>query len=203
MNVASRKLLTVLTAVCMLAACSLLPEPKPVALDKYLLEYTPAAVAPASADIPVLMITTPRAHGAYDTARIAYMQQQFGLRYYVHSRWADTPARMLAPLLAEAMNATGQFQAVYASPGRLSGELRLDTELQRFHQDFTAQPSQMHITLRAQLVDLADQRVIASRLFDIREAATSEDTYGGVQAANRATVQLMEQLAQFCLEASR
>jgi cholesterol transport system auxiliary component len=195
--------MTALAAAGLLAACTLLPEPKPVALDKYLLEYTPAAVAPASADVPVLMITTPRAHGAYDTARIAYMQQQFGLRYYVHSRWADTPARMLAPLLAEAMNATGQFQALYTSPGRLSGELRLDTELLRFHQDFTVQPGSMHVTLRARLVDLADQRVIASRLFDIQEVTTSEDAYGGVQAANRAIAQLMEQLAQFCLESSR
>ena len=199
----TRNLMTALAAAGLLAACTLLPEPKPVALDKYLLEYTPAAVAPAGADVPVLMITTPRAHGAYDTARIAYMQQQFGLRYYVHSRWADTPARMLAPLLAEAMNATGQFQALYTSPGRLSGELRLDTELLRFHQDFTVQPGSMHVTLRARLVDLADQRVIASRLFDIQEVTTSEDAYGGVQAANRAIAQLMEQLAQFCLESSR
>jgi cholesterol transport system auxiliary component len=203
MNRVTGKWMAVLVAVSSLVACSVLPEPKPVAMDKYLLEYTPAAVAPASADAPVLVIATPRAHGAYDTARIAYMQQQFGLRYYVHSRWADTPARMLAPLLAEAMNATGRFQAVYASPGRLSGELRLDTELLRFHQDFTVQPSQMHITLRARLVGLADQRVIASQLFDIRETATSEDTYGGVLAANRATAQLMEQLAQFCLESTR
>jgi hypothetical protein len=33
--------------------------------------------------------------------------------------------------------------------------------------------------------------------------ATSEDTYGGVQAANRAVVQLAEQLSLFCLESSR
>lgn len=203
MNRVTGKWIVVLVAVCLLAACSMLPEPKPVALDKYLLEYRPAAVTPPGDDVPVLIIATPRAHGAYDTSRIAYMQKQFGLRYYVNSRWADTPARMLAPLLAEAMNASGRFQAVYASPGRVSGVIRLDTELLRFHQDFTVQPSEMHVTLRALLIDPANQRVIASHLFDIREAATSEDTYGGVQAANRATMQLMEQLAQFCLESVR
>jgi cholesterol transport system auxiliary component len=203
MNVVARNLIAVLAAAWLLAACSLLPEPKPAALDKYLLEYTSTAAAPGSDEIPVLMITTPRAHGAYDTARIAYMKQQFGLRYYVRSRWADTPARMLAPILAEAMSATGQFQAMYTSPGLVAADLRLDTELLRFHQDFTVQPSRMHISLRAKLIDLADQRVIASRLFDIQEAAASEDTYGGVLAANRATAQLMEQLSRFCLESSR
>lgn len=187
----------------MLSACSVLPEPKPAVLDKYLLEYTAGAEAAADGDKAVMVVTRPRAHGAYDTTRIAYMQQQFGLRYYVRSRWADTPARMLAPIMAEAMNETGRFQALHASPGRVAAGLRLDTELLRFHQDFTLQPSQMHITLRAKLIDPASQRVLATRLFDVREAAPSEDTYGGVQAANRATARLMEQLAQFCVAATR
>ena len=199
----ARNLTTLLIMVWLLAACSLLPEPKPAVLDKYLLEFTPAAPVPGREGMPVLVVTAPRAHGAYDTTRIAYMQQQYGLRYYVRSRWADTPSRMLMPILAEAISATGEFQALSGSPGRLAADLRLDSELLRFHQDFTVQPSQMHITLRAKLVDLNDQRMIATRLFDIQEAAASEDTYGGVQAANRAVARLAEQLSRFCLESSR
>ena len=57
----------------------------------------------------------------------------------------------------------------------------------------------MHVTLRAQLVDLGTQRVVASRLFDIREAAPSEDAYGGVLAANRAVPRLLEELVAFCI----
>jgi len=172
-------------------------------VDKYLLEYTPTTVQKIRANEPVLFVAIPQANGAYDTARIAYMQQQYGLRYYTRSSWADTPARMLAPLMAEALNASGQFQALYATPGQVSADLRLDSELLRFHQDFTRQPSEMHVTLRAQLVDLGAQRVIASRTFDIREAAPSEDTYGGVIAANRAVAQLLEELAAFCADQSR
>jgi len=196
-------LFCILMSLSLLTACSILPEPKPAVLDKYLLEYTPATVQEARADAPVLLITRPRAHGAYDTTRIAYMQQAFGLRYYVRSRWADTPANMLAPLMAEALNAGGRFQALYVSPGRVTADLRLDTELLRFHQDFTRHPSEMQVILRAQLVDLGEQHVIASRLFDIREAAPSEDTYGGVLAANRAVGRLLEELAAFCAGQSR
>lgn len=192
------RLLHVVMISLLLAACSILPEPTPTALDKYLLEYTPPVVHEVAASAPVLMIARPRAHGAYDTTRIAYMQQQYGLRYYTRSQWADTPARMLAPLMAEALNAAGRFQALYASPGRVAADLRLDTELLRFHQDFTQQPIEMHITLRAQLVDLTEQRVIATRLFDVREPAPSGDAYGGVQAANRAVARLLEELAGFC-----
>lgn len=197
MDVVTRNLLCAVTAL-LLTACTILPEPKPATLDKYLLEYTPASVQPTRAGAPVLMIATPQAHGAYDTARIAYMEQQFGLRYYTRSSWADTPARMLAPLMAETLNAGGQFQAFYSSPGRVSASLRLDSELLRFHQDFTTTPSEMHITLRAQLVNLDTQRIVATQLFDVREVATSEDAYGGVLAANRAVARLLVELTAFC-----
>lgn len=198
-----RYLLLVTSMTGLLAACSLLPEPKPVALDRYLLEYTPASVQPAAADVPVLMVGIPVAHGAFDSSRIAYMPRQYGLRYYLHSRWADTPANMLAPLLADAISATGQFRILNAGAGRDVADLRLDTGLTRFYQDFTVQPSVMHITLRAQLVDLRDQRIIATRVFDIREPAETDDTYGGVQAANRASATLLQQLAQFCIDPTR
>jgi cholesterol transport system auxiliary component len=195
-----RALLLVPVITLWLAGCTLLPKPEPVALDRYLLEYVPASTQATRADAPVMLVTTPDAQGAYDSPRIAYMQQQYGLRYYTQSRWADTPANMLSPLIADAINATGQIQALYAGPGRVRADLRLDTELTRFHQDFTVQPSVMRITVRAQLVDLRAQRVIASQTFDVREPAQTNDAYGGVQAANRATATLLQQLAQFCLE---
>jgi cholesterol transport system auxiliary component len=57
----------------------------------------------------------------------------------------------------------------------------------------------MQVTLRAQLVDLDTQRVLGSQLFEISEAAPSEDAYGGVQAANRAVARLLEELVAFCI----
>ena len=55
--------------------CSVLPKPEPVAMDQYVLEYTPSQMDVASVDgMPVLIVTAPRAHGGYDTHRIAYMK---------------------------------------------------------------------------------------------------------------------------------
>lgn len=192
-----RNLLVVATVLWLVTGCSLLPRPVPVATDQYVLEYK-AAGKSLLPDAPVLIVTTPRAHGGYDTPRMAYMQQEYGLRYYTLSRWADTPARMLAPLLADAIQGTGRFQAVYASPGSIAADLRLDTELVRLHQDFTRQPSEIQLTMRAQLVDVRKGRVIATRQFDVSVAAESDDTYGGVVAANQAVGQLLPMLAQFC-----
>lgn len=198
----SRVLISLFAAVAFLPGCSVLPKPAPETIDKYVLEYSAGAPAgdAIAGDLPVLLVSTPRSHGGYDSTRIAYMQQTYGLRYYTRSRWADTPARMLAPLIADAMQATGKFQALYATPGSIAADQRLDTELIRFHQDFRQQPSEVRITLRAQLVDMKTNRVIAVRQLDATAVAGSEDTYGGVVAANSAVAAMLTELAQFCLE---
>ena len=200
MRLAVVRMIAGLLVLAGFGGCSVLPKPEPVAMNQYVLEYTPHRIASASvADMPVLIVTAARAHGGYDTHRIAYMKQAFSLRYYTRSRWADTPARMLAPLTADAMQATGQFQALYTAPGSIAADYRLDTELIRFHQDFTRQPSVLHITLRAQLVDLRESRVVATQQFDIVEPAATGDSYGGVVAANKAVSLLLDELAQFCV----
>ena len=198
-TVARKTLYMLCYALILLPGCAVLPGPSQVVENKYVLEYDKAVSTPIeTGQLPVMLITVPRAHGGYDSSRFAYRKQLYGLRYYARSRWADTPARMLAPLVAEAINHTGQFQALYATPGSIGARYRLDSELIHFYQDFTVQPSEMRIALRAQLVDLHDNQVLATRLIDVREAAKSEDAYGGVRAANRATMRLLDELAQFC-----
>lgn len=196
-----KSLVYLLASVCLLSACSILPKPESVGVDQYLLEYASGSQTARhiQTNAPVIMITVPRAHGGYDTARIAYMREDYGLRYYTRSRWADTPARMLAPLLADAVQATGQFHALYTTPGSVSVDMRLDTELVSFHQDFRKTPSEMHITLRAQLVDLNNSRVVATLLVDRTAPTASEDAYGGVVAANHLLGEVLDELAQFCV----
>ena len=196
-----RNFLYLVAAAWLLSACSLLPKPEPVSTNQYLLEYSPGqqAARQTRVNAPVILVTVPRAHGGYDSSRIAYMKEDYGLRYYTRSRWADTPARMLAPLLADAIQSTGQFQALYATSGSVSADMRLDTELIRFHQDFRSLPSEMHITLRAHLIDLASGEVLATLLVDRSMAADTDDAFGGVVAANRLLGQVLDELAQFCV----
>lgn len=199
---ARRRFIGILLLAWLTGGCSVLPEAEPVSIEQYVLEYTPDSPATRNAaeDVPVLIVTTPSAHGGYDSYRIAYMKQAYGLRYYTRSRWADKPARMLAPLIADAMQASGQYQALYSTPGALAADYRLDTELIRLHQDFTRQPSVVRITFRAQLIDLQTHRVVATQQFDLYETAATEDAYGGVVAANVAVNRLLDELAQFCMQ---
>jgi cholesterol transport system auxiliary component len=188
-------------AVALLAACTALQPPPVDQASTYVLEAQPAAGAPRPKRDLVVEVSAPRARPGFDTPQMAYTQRANALEYFAKNRWADTPARMLAPQIAQALEQSGGFRAVVQSPSLAAANLRLETELVRLQQDFGAKPSRVQLTLRAQLIDVDARRVLASAEFDETEAAPSDDPYGGVLAANRALARLLERLAAFSVEA--
>jgi cholesterol transport system auxiliary component len=203
-------------AVLLLAAgCgTLLPKAKPqpafYVLDGTGAETTlrdgavrdvPALAAAASA--PTLIVNPPHAAAGFDSPRILYVRSPHQLEYFAHSDWVDTPARMLAPLIVAALERGAAFRAVVMTPSAAAGDLRLDSEIVRLQHDFSVQPSQVRFTLRVTLVDNLTRRVMAAREFEARVTSRSEDTYGGVVAANAAVQAVLGELALFCAEAAR
>jgi cholesterol transport system auxiliary component len=152
---------------------------------------------------PTVIINPPHAGAGFDSSRIVYVREAHKLESFAHSRWVDTPARMLAPLLVTAVENTGAFRAVVLTPSAAAGDLRLDTEIVRLQHEFHTRPSGTRFTLRAYLVDSKTRRVLASREFDALVPSASEDPHGGVVAANRAVQDVLGDLAAFCAEAAR
>ena len=202
---ASAALWTGVSATFGLAGCSsLLPKPPPApalfALDD-LAAPEPSLPIPAAA-APTLIVGAPRAAAGFDTRRIVYLRQPHELEAFAYSEWVDSPAQMLAPLIAQALERSGAFRAVLRAPTAATAELRLDTELIRLQHEFLVLPSRVRLTLRAVLVDTATRRVAAWREFDTSVPSQSEDPYGGVVAANRAARELLADLAAFCAQAA-
>ena len=192
----------VLASFLLLAACTSLSAPQVASENIYVLDAQRATKPAQVKRNLVLAISEPQTRPGFDTPRIAYVQQPHELNYFVTSRWADTPARMLEPLLAQAMEQTGGFRAVVQTPGAVPADVRLDTELIRLQHDFVTRPSRVQLTLRAQLIDVRGQRVLAVKQFDESETAASDNAYGGVTAANRAVQRVLDQLADFCVNES-
>lgn len=197
------------TGAAGLAGCSgasLLPAAPPAPALYGLDDGTPAASpqAPAAAGAPSLLLSLPRAAAGLDTRLIAYQRTPLQTEFYARSEWLDTPPRLLAPLLLRALDATGAFSAVLPAPAFTPTRWRLDTELLRLQQEFSAgAPSQLRLTLRATLIDSAGRRVLATREFDLREPAPSEDAAGAVAAARVAAQAVARGLAGFCAEVAR
>ena len=188
-----------LAPLLLLAGCTGLHAPPAQNVNLYLLDAKASIkAAPVKRNL-VIEVGMPRARPGFDTPQMAYVQQPHELDYYAVNRWTDTPAHMLAPLLAQALEQSGGFRAVVRAPSTVPADLRLDTELVRLQQDFRVKPSKVEFTLRAQLTDLRHNRVLATRLFDETETAPSENPYGGVVAANRALQRILKSVSEFCV----
>jgi len=190
-----------------LGACgSILPKP-PVLPTLFTLDDgdaagPPAAPPPDAATRPrTLLVAAPRAAPGFDTEHMVYLRRALQIDAFAQNQWVAPPAQMLAPIMVRALQRSGAFQAVLMAPSATASELRLDTELIRLQQDFSVSPSQVRVTLRAVLIDPATRRVLAWRELDRSLPASSDDPYGGVQAANRVVRELMAELVLFCVKA--
>ena len=194
--------LQVLTSALLLAGCAGITTPPVASETIYVLEALRATKPAHIKRNLVLAISEPQTRPGFDTPQMAYVQQPHELNYFVTSRWADTPARMLGPLLVQAMEQTGSFRAVVQTPSVVPADVRLDTELIHLQHDFVTRPSRVQLTLRAQLIDVRGQRVLAVKQFDESENAAKDNAYGGVTAANRVLQRMLDQLAEFCVNES-
>lgn len=182
--------------------CTGLQPPHEDAVTLHLLAAEPLASAAQPQRDMVIAVAPPRAWPGFDTPQMAYVQRVYELDYFATNRWADTPSRMLGPLLARALEQTGSFRAVVQAPSTVPADLRLDVEIVRLQQNFTARPSREEVTLRAQLTDVRAKRVIATRVFEGVESASNDDAAGGVAAANAALRRMLSQIADFCVAES-
>jgi cholesterol transport system auxiliary component len=196
------RLLVVALPALALCACSALHPSVVPSTAFYALQN--AKVAPSdptaaqTATTPLTLIISPvRAASGYDSQRIIYVREAHKLEYFARSEWVDTPARMLGPLLVDAIEKVGAFRAVALTPASATGDVRLDTVIERIQQDFQTRPSRVHFTLRSYLVDEKTRRVMAWREFEGEAEAPSDDPYGGVLAANLAVSRVLVELAQF------
>lgn len=190
----------IIWAACgVVVGCSPLQPVRPETVNTFALEAHPEVkgmVAPM--DAPVLLVSPMRARSGYDTQRMAYVRKAHELEYYARNQWVDAPARMLTPLLAQALESTGAYRAVLVSHAGAAAGLRLESEIVRLQHEFLTVPSQVRLGLRVQLIDVETRKVLATREFEASEAAPGDDPYGGVVAANRVVSRILPEVAEFC-----
>ena len=191
-------------ALLTISACSLLQPITPPFPNFYALEGISGKTSPpAPASAPTLIVSPPHAAAGFDSQRMIYLREPYKLEHFAQSEWIEPPARMLAPLIVDAIVRSGAFRAVVLTPSTAAGDFRLDSEIIRLQQDFRSRPGSVRLTLRATLIDENTRRVVAWREFDQSVATKSEDPYGGVIAANRALQNTLEKLADFAAETAR
>lgn len=152
------------------------------------------------ADGPVIVVSAPRAAAGYDKSQMAYMRETGKLEYFSSHRWADAPTRMLQPLLVRTLEDTGSFRAIIMAPSAVKGDVRLDTELVKLRQFFSADgSSQIQLSLRFQII--AGDRVMATKNYEKAVETSAQTPQGGAAAVNRLLEELLPEVAAFVQQA--
>jgi cholesterol transport system auxiliary component len=192
--------LLVLTAAGCLSSRS---ESQPAHTYRLSLDPERTQARPADINGPILQVSLPLVEPGFETPRMLYVKRLYELEHYALNQWADTPARMFASLMVQALGRTGSWRAVVPVPGSIRGDFRLDSHGFSLQQEFMQDPSLVRVTLRAQLIEMKESRLVGTRAFEAVEKAQSDDAYGGVVAANRAIATLLDDLASWLRECTR
>ncbi|ODT45975.1 MAG: hypothetical protein ABS70_01880 [Nitrospira sp. SCN 59-13] len=139
----------------------------------------------------VLVVAVPQAAPGFDQPRIAYLRRPSEVSYYANHVWADSPSRMVMPLLIRSLETSGLWRAVVPMPSGIRGDYQLDLSGLVVQQEFLQQPSRSRVQVRVQLVEVKAQRVLGARNFEALEPAPADDAYGGVLAADRAVATVL------------
>jgi len=145
-----------------------------------------------------VLVATPTASPGYDSRRMLYTCRPYEIKAFAKNEWAGSPANLLQPVIIQALRDTGHFRAVVASPLPARRDYLLKTNLVELRQDFTYKPSCIKMALQAELIENRNRQVVASKIFSTEIPTISNDPYGGVLAANRATTFILGQLTRFC-----
>ena len=144
--------------------------------------------------LPSLLIGVPQPAPGFESSQMAYVQVKHELNYFATSQWAESPARMLVPLLVQRLEDSGMWSSVIPMPTSIRGDHRLELTNVTLVQEFLQDPSRIRLAWRGQLVNIKDRKVVGTRNFEKEAEAFSKDAYGGVLAAQQAVSSLLNDL---------
>ena len=190
------KRLTLLLAAGLLGACSILPQSEP--LDIYLL---PAAALPARTQAVdwSLRLNTPSSSELLDGTRIVVLPEPGRINTYQGARWSERTPQLVRQRLLDAFQDDGRIKALSTEDQHLQADLELVSELRSFQSQYRDGRPEAQFQLDVRLVDVRAQRILASRRFSVRQAASDTSVAAVVAAFGQASDRLSHELVDWTL----
>ncbi|CRM19929.1 MULTISPECIES: ABC-type transport auxiliary lipoprotein family protein [Pseudomonas] len=181
-------------AFALMSACSILPKPDPS--DVYRL----ASTQPVSQGTSVswsLRVTKPQTSEFLDSPRIAVVPNGDLISSYAHSRWSDPAPVLLRNRLLDGFQRDGRVTLLSTDETNLQADYELGGQLQAFQSEYHGTAVEVVIRLDARLVRGSDQRIIASRRFEVRQQVGETKVPSVVAAFGQAGDQLNRQVVDW------
>ncbi|WP_040266492.1 ABC-type transport auxiliary lipoprotein family protein [Pseudomonas rhodesiae] len=186
--------LIVPVALALISACSILPKADPS--DVYRL----ASAQATSQGTPVswsLRVTKPQTSEFLDSPRIAVVPNGDLISSYANSRWSDPAPVLLRNRLLDGFQRDGRVTLLSTDDTNLQADYELGGQLQAFQSEYRGNAVEVVIRLDARLVRGSDQRILASRRFEVRQPVSDTQVPGVVAAFGQAGDQLNKQVVDW------
>jgi len=184
-------------ALALVSACSLLPKADPS--DVYRL----AAAQPASQGAPVswsLRVNKPQTSEFLDSPRIAVVPTGDLISSYANSRWSDPAPVLLRNRFMDGFQRDGRVTLLSTDDTNLQSDYELGGQLQAFQSEYHGGAVEVVIRLDARLVRGSDQRIVASRRFEVRQPVSDTKVPAVVAGFGQAGDQLNKQVVDWVVQ---
>ncbi|WP_160105961.1 ABC-type transport auxiliary lipoprotein family protein [Pseudomonas izuensis] len=192
--------LALLASFTLLGACSILPEPEP--FDLYRLPSAQSAIA-ASHGTPQrwsLRLNKPQASEALNKPNIAVISQGDVISSYKGSRWSDPAPVLLRNRLLDGFQRDGRVTLLSTDDSNFQADLELGGSLQAFQTEYQGTSAGVVVRLDAVLVRGYDQRILASKRFEVRQPLSDVKVPAVVAGFGQANDQLTAQVVTWAVE---
>ena len=119
---------------------------------------------------------------------------------YANSRWSDPAPVLLRNRLLDGFQRDGRVTLLSTDETNLQADYELGGQLQAFQSEYRGKTVEVVIRLDARLVRGRDQRIIASRRFEVRQPVSDAKVPAVVAAFGQAGDQLNKQVVDWVVQ---
>lgn len=191
--------IALLAGFTLISSCSILPKPEP--FEVYRLPS--AQSASASHGTPQrwsLRLSKFQSSDALNSPNIAVIPQGDVISHYKGSRWSDPAPVLVRNRLLEGFQHDGRVPLLSTDDSIFQTDLELGGSLQAFQTEYQGTNASAVVRLDALLVRSYDQRILASRRFEVRQPLSNVQVPAVVAGFGQASDQLTVQVVSWAVE---
>ncbi|AMN78192.1 ABC-type transport auxiliary lipoprotein family protein [Pseudomonas azotoformans] len=184
-------------ALALVSACSILPKADPSDVYRLASAQTTNQAAPVSWS---LRVNKPQTSEFLDSPRIAVVPNGDLISSYANSRWSDPSPVLLRNRFMDGFQRDGRVTLLSTDDTNLQSDYELGGQLQAFQSEYHGSAVEVVIRLDARLVRGRDQRIVASRRFEVHQPVSDTKVPAVVAGFGQAGDQLNKQVVDWVVQ---
>ncbi|WCM51470.1 ABC-type transport auxiliary lipoprotein family protein [Pseudomonas sp. WJP1] len=192
--------LALLASFTLISSCSILPKTEPFELYRLPSAHSSTSASQVTPQRWSLRLNKPQASEALNSPNIAVIPQGDVISNYKGARWSDPAPVLVRNRLLDGFQRDGRVTLLSTDDSNFQADLELGGSLQAFQTEYQGTGASVVVRLDALLVRGYDQRILASRRFEVRQPLNDVKVPAVVSGFGQANDQLTAQVVAWAVE---